>query len=112
MPLTAGRRDYRISLLRQIQHDDHGDVKGDWADEGEVWASFKTIRSSERPVDGNNLATADVEFEILYSTEVSWISAGDAIRSEGVFYDVTGVEPIDHRRGLRLIAKTRDSING
>lgn len=109
---AAGARDRKIVLLRGIARRDHGDVKTEWYEQGEDWASFKVLSGDERSVNANNLAQLSVEFELLYSSNSSWLSAADAIKYDGKIYDIQSVAEVGNKDGLKITAKARDAING
>ena len=110
--LAAGKRDRRITLLREAQVDNHGDVQTAFTNVCTVWGSYRPLRASERFAQSGNLAQAEVEFQILYSSDVSWLSPADRLSFDGAEYEIIEVTEIGRQKGLSVIAKRRDVVNG
>lgn len=110
--LAAGKRDRRVTLLRQSQVDNHGDFQTVFTNVCTVWGSYRPLRASERFAQSGNLAQAEVEFQILYSSAVSWLSPADRLSVNGKEYEIVEVSELGRQKGLSVIAKLRDVVNG
>ena len=90
--ITAGQLDQRITLQRRAGGVDVlGNASGSWADQAEVWARARPLRSRELFAAGQMQNVTDVEFTIRWRAD---ITATWRVLWRGQPHEITG-QPID-----------------
>ena len=111
--LTGTKRDRRIRILQHTVTNTLGDATATYVEIAtQPWASFRTLRASERVDNGTNLAQAEVEFQIQQSTDYSWLTPADRIEFGGREFDIVSIEELGRNQGWAIKCKVRDAING
>lgn len=106
--MQAGKLDRRITIERFTATLDAlgGEIRT-WAPLATVWASATpspTLRSGERPADGEPAATAEMRFQIRWGLGVTVL---DRIAYDGRHWNISRVNEIGRRVGQDITAATR-----
>lgn len=107
--MSAGRMDRRIRIERDgaASHDGYQNVPGAPVTVASVAASYRPGAGSERFANAETSATAPAIFEIRWSNRVRDVSPLDRVEYGGRMYDITRVEEIERREGVRIFATAR-----
>lgn len=106
--LNSGALDRRITLMRYgISYNaDNEPIEG-YTAFATVWASWRRATAREILASAEISAAASDIFEIRYSSEVASLNPKDRLTYDGASYNITAVQEIGRREGLRIAAARR-----
>lgn len=105
--------DRRIALQRNVVSvDDGGTPINQPVQVQEVWAQYKPLNSQESYPNDRELAQADAEFTIRYSSEVLWLKSAHCLSFDGRIYElISDPTEVVRREYLSFKARVRDTNN-
>lgn len=104
--MNIGRMDRRVTLQRvSTSADSWNHPRESWSDLGTVWATKQPRKATEPTEAGQVVALNVVDWFIRYRTDV--LATSRLLEGSDV-YEVTGVQEIGRREGLRLITERRE----
>lgn len=109
--MRAGDLDRRITLMRYgISYNaDNEPIEG-YTALATVWASWRRATARETLAGAEISAAASDIFEIRYSSTVADLNPKDRLTYQGDDYNITAVDEIDRRVGLRIAATKRADL--
>jgi len=107
--MKAGRLDRRVRIERDgpPTHDGYQNVPGAPVTVATVAARYQPGAGSERFANSETAATAPAIFEIRWSERARDVSPLDRVEFEGRTYEITRVEEVGRRMGIRIFATAR-----
>lgn len=101
--MRIGQLDRRLTLLsRTITRGTGGEALEAFVEVATVWASRLPLTAREIEREAIMQAQAEVKFKVRWRGDVK---AEWRCQSEGLTYDITGIEELGRKAGLHLFAK-------
>lgn len=109
--MIAGKLDRKVTFTRaELIDDGYGNVTGEFAPIGAVWAHRADVSDAEKYSAGLVQASVTTRFTVRSSSFTRAIKPQDRLTCEGLDFDISGIKQVVDRRGqfLEITASARN----